>query len=480
MEQINRRDFLRRLSAGAAGCLAAGPLWRSARAWASGETGKLNFVFLLVDDLGWADLGCYGNTFHETPHIDRLARQGMRFTNAYAACPVCSPTRASILTGKYPARLHLTDWIPGRRQGPSKLLLPKWTQRLEDKEVTLAEALGPCGYVSAAIGKWHLGGGQAWPTRQGFDVNVCAGPGTPRSYFSPYRNRKLPNGPRGEYLTDRLNAEAVRFLEANKHRPFFLYLPHHAVHTPIKAKADLTERYKAKLARRPRPTGRRGRPNPAYAAMIHSVDEGVGRICAKLDELKIADRTVVILFSDNGGYVPVTSNAPLYGGKGTLFEGGIREPMIVRWPGVVAAGSTCDVPVISTDFYPTLLEIAGAGSGAPSCPDGVSLLPLLKRTGTIRREAIYWHYPHYHRTKPAGAVRRGDWKLIEYYEDGRVALFNVKDDLGEKNNLAGKRPAKAAELRKMLHDWRKAVGAQMPLPNPYYKPRKARPARGGR
>jgi len=473
MSHLNRRQFLKGVSAGAAGVL-AGRLVGPPRARAAEDAtdpSPPNIIFILADDLGWADTGCYGSTFHQTPHIDKLADAGMRFTNAYAACCVCSPTRASILTGKYPARLHLTDWIPGHGRRNARLRVPDWNKKLDLDEVTLAEALKKAGYRTASIGKWHLGGKPVWPEKQGFDHTVCNGRGSPRSYFAPYRSPKPLPGPKGEYLTDRLSEEACNFIEANRDRPFFLYLPHHAVHTPIRARQELIAGYKARLAELPAGKGPRRQRNPVYAAMIHSVDEGVGRIVAKLDELKLDERTIVVLFSDNGGLVGPTSNAPLRAGKGTLYEGGVREPCIVRFPGVVAPGTTCDTPVISNDFFPTLLALAGASEKAPPAPDGVSLLPLLKRSGTIRREAIYWHYPHYHRSRPAGAVRAGHFKLIEHYETRRCELYNLAEDLGETNDLAEKMPQKADELKKMLADWRKRVDAQMPVPNPDYKPR---------
>jgi len=466
---VNRRAFLRQAALGSLGLIGASRLAPAAEG--AGRT-RPNFVFFLVDDLGWHDVGCYGSRIYETPNIDRLARQGMRFTDGYAACPVCSPTRASILTGKYPARLHLTDWIAGSRRPYAKLAVPDWTKYLPLEEITIAEALKPAGYVSASIGKWHLGGPQYRPEAQGFDLNFAGDHrGQPPSYFWPYRIPNVKTGKQGEYLTDRLTDEALKFIEANKNTPFFLYLPHYAVHTPIQAKKDLTAKF-LKKGLRPK-----GQNSATYAAMIKSVDESVGRILARLDELGIADRTVVFFMSDNGGLEWITSNAPLRAGKGTLYEGGIREPWIVKWPGVVKPGSTCSVPVISTDFYPTILEMAGLKADPRQAPDGVSIVPLLKQTGTIQREALYWHYPHYHITKPGGAIRCGDWKLIEYYEDGRLELYNLRNDLSEKADLAARMPQKAAELRKKLDDWRRAVGAQMPTPNPKYDPSRERGAR---
>ena len=467
MNIMDRRGFLRGLGYGALGLAGSACASRAGGPWARPSKGERpNFVFILVDDLGWADTGCYGNTFYETPNIDRLAGEGMRFTAAYAACPVCSPTRASILPGKYPARPHLTDWIPGHKRPKAKLEVPVFNQELPLQEVTIAEALREAGYASASLGKWHLGHAPFYPGHQGFDVNFAGDHrGQPPSYFYPYRIPSVHEGQPGEYLTDRTTDEALRFIEQNADRPFFVYLSHYAVHTPLQAKQALIEQYKAKV--RPDQAHR----NPVYAAMVHSVDESVGRVLDKLDELGIAGRTVVFFMSDNGGLARVTSNAPLRAGKGTLYEGGIREPMIVRGPGVVEPGSLCHVPVTSVDFFPTLLEMARVTPRVKDI-DGVSLAPLLRRQGRFQRDALYWHYPHYHPggATPAGAVRCGDYKLIESYEDGRLELYDLKADIGEENNLAGQMPEKAAELRQMLHEWLEAVNAQMPSPNRDYEP----------
>jgi arylsulfatase A-like enzyme len=491
---MTRRGFLRGVGAAAAGLLGGGALGRAGAA-AEGGRKRPNFVFFLIDDLGWMDLTCQGSTFYETPNIDALAASGMRFTDAYAACPVCSPTRASILAGKYPARLNLTNYIAGRRKG--KLLPPSYVLHLPLEEVTLAEVLEEAGYATGFFGKWHLGGEGYLPTRQGFGVNVGGNHrGMPRSHFSPYRNPQLPDGPRGEYLADRLTDEAVRFLDANRGRPFLLYLSHYAVHTPLQSKKGLAAKYRAKAARLPPPKGPKFAPegnnqarqvqdHAVYAGMVQSVDESVGRVLKKLDALGLADNTVVIFMSDNGGLSTSegspTANLPLRGGKGWLYEGGIREPMIVRWPGVTKPGSLCRHPVTSTDFYPTMLEMARLPQRPKQHCDGVSIACLLRRTGRPKREAIYWHYPHYSNQggRPGGAVRAGDWKLIEFYEDSRVELYNLADDLGEKNDLAARMPAKAAELRKLLHDWRRSVRAKMPTPNPDYKPRPKRAAAKG-
>jgi arylsulfatase A len=468
---MNRRTFLQTIACSTASFSGSTWLLRSDVAWAGPPAEqKLNFVFILIDDMGWRDLACYGSSFYETPSIDRLAAQGMKFTDAYAACPVCSPTRASILTGKYPARLHLTDWIPGHARPFAKLSVPKFNQELPLEELAIAEALKPAGYASASLGKWHLGKRPFLPENQGFELNVGGDHrGQPPSYFAPYKIPSIPEGERNEYLTDRLTAEAEKFVGNSKAKPFLLYLSHYAVHTPLQAKRDTIAHFQARVK-----PGQAQR-NATYAAMVQSVDESVGHVMQKLDELKLADRTVVFFMSDNGGLIGSTSNEPLRAGKGSMYEGGIREPMIVRWPGVVQPGSICSVPVTSVDFYPTMLEIAGVEPDADNDIDGVSLVPLLKQTGGISRDALYWHYPHYHPggASPCGAIRQGDYKLIEYYEDGRAELYDLKNDIGEKDDLADKAPKKAQELLRMLTDWRKAVNAQMPTPNPNYDPKKA-------
>jgi arylsulfatase A-like enzyme len=436
----------------------------------------LNVVFILADDLGWADLGCYGSKYHKTPNLDRLAASGARFTSAYAAAPICSPTRAAILTGKYPARLNLTDWLPGRPDRPDqKLLRPKIVTELPATEVTLASALKSAGYVTGSIGKWHLGGKGSLPTDRGFDVNIAGDQsGSPLSYFAPFKakdGRSIPGletAPDGEYLTDRLTAEAEKFIEANKDKLFFLYLPHYTVHIPLKAKADLIAKYKQGAP------GEQG--NPIYATMIESLDHSVGRVLKKLDDLKLAERTLVIFTSDNGGLcvlegpnTPPTINTPLREGKGYLYEGGLRVPLIVKRPGVTKAGSVIDVPVQSIDFLPTLFEACGTKNEEK--PDGISLVPLVKGE-TLKREAIFWHYPHYSNQggKPGGAVRAGDYKLIEFYENGRRELFDVKKDIGESHNLSAEKHEVVDSLANMLRAWRMEVGAKMPTPNPDYLP----------
>jgi len=499
---MNRRQFLNNVSRTIAGTVFAGAVAAQAGVNSSGRTAARrtgrrspNIIFIMIDDMGWRDAGFMGSKYYQTPNIDRLAKQGMVFTNAYANAANCAPTRACFLTGQYTPR-HGVFTVASSARGRSKdrRLIPiENDTTLDAHHVTIAEALKPAGYVSASMGKWHMGNPPGLgPVAQGFDVNVAGNSsGSPRGgYFSPYRNPQLSdNGTRGEYLTDRLTDEALSFIEASKDRPFFLYLPHYAVHTPIQAKSELVAKYQSR-----RPAN--GQGNPRYAAMIDSVDQSVGRIMKKLDELKLTGNTVVFFFSDNGGFGGVTSMQPLRGCKGMFYEGGIREPMIVRWPGTVRPGSVCDEPVIATDFFPTLLEIAGAARPAGKILDGVSLLPLLKGAASLDREAIYWHFPAYlqgnfpgsrdtkFRTRPVGVIRKGRWKLLQYFEEwvldgGRdridtnnaIELYDLENDIGETTNLANTNKAKRDELLNMLIDWQKSVNAPIPTrPNPDYVP----------
>ena len=448
----------------------------SARA-AAPPPAKPNFVFILIDDMGWADGGCFGSKFYQTPNMNRLAAQGLRFTSAYASCAVCSPTRAALMTGKAPARLHITDWIAGEgTPKQSRFRVPDWQMRLPLTEVTLAQALKKLGYTTASIGKWHLGGTNSLPRDHGFDVNVAGGSiGHPASYFWPYGKagvvQRVPGlaeagGKQGEYLTDRLTDEGLKFIEANQDKPFFLYLPHYAVHGPLMGKEEVIEQY----GERP---GDNGQSNKVYAAMIQSVDDSVGRILKKLDELHLAEKTVVVFTSDNGGAVhfgkpPATSNAPLRMGKGYAYEGGLRVPLLVKVPWMTRAGGVCDTPVITHDWFPTLLELAGADKAASrTALDGVSIVPLLQGTGAeLARKEFFWHYPHYwNNTKvsPYSVARVGDWKLIRFYEFDREELYNLRDDLSETTDLAAQKPEKRRELSARLDAWLKQVGAQMPV-----------------
>lgn len=461
---------------------------------AAQKKSRTNFLFILVDDLGWTDLGCNGSTFYETPNVDRLCSEGMKFTDAYAACPVCSPTRASILTGRYPARLKITDYInPGGGNQPEKwkrntrLLPARYADRLPHDEVTLPETLKEAGYATFFAGKWHLGPEDFLPTDHGFDVNKggreMGGPYGGKKYFSPYGNPYLEDGPDGEHLPDRLASETVKFIKANHDKPFLAYLSFYSVHTPLMTRADLKEKYLEKRKGAPKEAwGKEGsrkvrlvQNHAVYAGMVEAMDQAVGKVLGTLRDLGLDKNTVVIFMSDNGGLSTSeghpTSNLPLRAGKGWLYEGGIREPMFIKWPGITKPGSLCSEPVTSTDFYPTMLEVAGLAQRPEQHLDGVSLAPLLRGEKTVSRDALYWHYPHYGNQggSPGAAVRAGRWKLIEFYEDHRVELYNLKEDLEEKNDLAAANPEKAEGLRKMLHTWLREVGAEAPKTNPAFK-----------
>jgi len=470
MQPLLRRDSLAAILAVAAFLLVAAPASPAQQSAPSGKrVERPNFVFLLVDDLGWSDIACFGNTFHETPNIDRLAAEGMRFTNAYAACAVCSPTRASIQTGKYPIRLGITDYIPGERHR-DKPLVTKFTKtEMPLGETTLAEALKANGYQTAFLGKWHLGGRKYYPQHQGYDINVAGNhKGHPYDgYFSPYNLEHLENGPKGEYLTDRLTDEALKILEKFREaptRPFLLFMAYYTVHMPIQSKPGIQKKYEEKKRERPDPRWK----NTGYAGMVDSLDQSVGRILEKVKALGVERNTVVIFTSDNGGvdYAKVTTNHPLRGGKGRYWEGGIREPLIVRWPGVTGSGSVCEAPVISMDFYPTLLEMAGLPLDPEQHRDGLSLVPLLEGGRALERDALFWHYPHYHCSgaRPVSAVRLGDYKFLRHYESGRKELYNLEKDLRETENLVASEPEKARELEARLDGWLKEVGAYIPVP----------------
>ncbi|MCD6564850.1 MAG: sulfatase [Bacteroidales bacterium] len=448
-----------------------------------------NFIFFLVDDLGWSDVGCYGSDYYETPNIDRLAEEGMKFTNAYATCCVCSPTRASILTGKYPGRLHITTAIPiegwKRLGGKTPLKGADYVKNLPLEEITIAEALKKVGYATASIGKWHVcDEPEYFPEYQGFDINVAGdGHGATKNYFYPYHNRwrmtknypwiewnTLPNGKPGEYLTDRLTEEALNFIEQNKDQPFFLYLSHYAVHTPIQAKENIIKKYKEKTIDK-----EKGHTNAAYAAMIESVDQSLGKLINKLKELDLAKNTIIIFTSDNGGNGRITSNYPLRGNKGNFYEGGIRVPLIIKWHGVTKSASQCNTPVICTDFYPTMLEMANLPAMPEQHMDGVSIVPLLNNNGALGRDAIYWHFPNYigaghpNPARPCGVIRYNDWKLIESFEDGSLELYYLKNDMKEEKDLSNEMPEKAKELQGMLEKWRDRVHVQMPKNNPAFE-----------
>jgi len=455
-----RRDFVKAAGFGLAGWAMSGLLAKAK----SAPGDKPNIIFILADDLGWAELGCYGNTFNETPNLDRLAKQGMRFTDAYAAAPVCSPYRAALMTGQYPARVGITDY-----------LRPNDKNHLSTEYVTIAEVLKSAGYATGIIGKWHLtgyanhGAEEFPPAMHGFDETIVsenrgiAG----GSYFHPYHfNREIQKRLSGEeYLVDRCNLEAVEFIERHKDGPFFLYLSHYAVHTRLNGKPELVAEFEKKPGVGKGPKA--GRNNPHLATQLKSIDEGVGMIVKKLGELGLSDDTVLVFTGDNGGEDRVTSNAPFRAGKSTLYEGGIRVPLIVRYPKIVPAGIVCRTPTSNIDFYPTLCQLAGAGHNSKQHIDGVSLLPLLKNPqAPLQRDELFWHYPlekpHFLGGHSSGAVRKGDWKLIEYYDTGQKELYNLGDDISEKNNLADKNPEKVTELQGLLKAWRKDVGAKIP------------------
>lgn len=496
------------------------------------ESAKPNVIIFLVDDMGWSDVACYGSEFYDTPNIDRLADEGLRFTDAYATCHVCSPSRASIMTGKYPARLKLTDWLTGRREFPFQRLNNAFiNQALPLEEITLAEVLKQNGYRTAQLGKWHLGESEMGPLTQGFDIQIPQNwyKGWPKAgYHAPFQLDGL-GGKEGDYLTDRLTDKALAFIQGNKDKPFFLYLSHFAVHDPIQGRADLVEKYEKRRAQLPpdeKPFVLEGNPdasevyspgqlgkmihediyadyrvlskqmvkikqrqdNPQFAAMVESIDESLGRVIGKLESLGISENTIIIFTSDNGGMAGAnfgrpdrvvspakldaafsTSNLPLRGAKGWMYEGGIRVPLIIKWPGKGVPGSVSDVPVIGTDYYPTILDMVGIPKIPDQHADGVSLAPLFNKSGTIDRDAIYWHFPHYSNhgmQSPGAAIRSGKYKLLEYFENGTVQLFDLESDIGEENNLAETRPEIANKMRRKLHQWYKEVDAEMMPPNP--------------
>jgi arylsulfatase A-like enzyme len=450
---------------------------------ANSET-KTNFVFILVDDLGWKDLGCFGSGFYQTPNIDALAASGTKFTNAYAACPVCSPTRASILTGKYPPRVDITDFInpaggnqPENWKRKTKMLPAPFSKELALDEVTIAERLKESGYATFFAGKWHLGGEGFLPQNQGFDINQGGiergGPYGGKKYFSPYGNSQLEDGPDGEHLPDRLASETVKFMSDNKDKPFLAYLSFYSVHTPLIARDDLEQKYldiKSRIRLAGPIWGKEGKrkvrlvqEHAVYAAMVDAMDQAVGKVLKGLDDLGLAENTVVIFMSDNGGLSTSeghpTSNAPLRAGKGWMYEGGIREPMIVRAPGITTAGSECETHLTSVDFYPTMLELADIANEQEI--DGRSFLPALKGEG-FDRGPIFWHYPHYGNQggEPTAAVRDGNWKLIQFYEDDSVELYDLGNDIGEANDLSEANPEVVAKMKKQLTDWQESVGAK--------------------
>jgi arylsulfatase A-like enzyme len=452
----------------------------------------LNFVFIMADDLGQRDLGCYGSTFYETPHLDALAEEGMRFTAAYAACPVCSPTRASLQTGKYPARLHTTDFFGGPQPDEArteprfqrrKLLPAPYLERLPLEEVTIAEALKGAGYATFFAGKWHLGGPGFLPQQQGYQENQGGNQaGHPKSYFSPYQNPQLTDGPPVEHLDLRLADETARFIDDHRDQPFFVCFCPYEVHVPLQTTDELRQKYEAKAQLQANAEHRFGREGDSkvrlaqdhavYAGMVETMDAAVGRVLAALEEAGVADHTAVFFTSDNGGLSTAegspTSNLPWRAGKGWMYEGGLRVPLIVRWPGVARPGATCDQYTSSVDYYPTMLAMAGLAPRPQQTLDGKSFVPLLKSDQGFQRGPIYWHYPHYGNQggQPAAAIRDGDWKLIKFFEADRVELYNLRNDFSEQHDLAKGEPERAAAMLAQLEQWQERVGARFPSPKP--------------
>lgn len=448
----------------------------------SASAGLPNFVVILVDDLGYMDIGANNpDCFYETPSIDGLAASGMRFTDGYAANPVCSPTRYSLMTGKYPSRVDATDWFSGKRTGTFNHAAFRSEMPLE--EITLAQMLKAKGYATFFAGKWHLGeGDEYYPHNRGFDINIGGyfrgGPYTGKRYFAPFKNPQIKvESPPGDHLPDRLARETAQFIEANKDEPFLAYLSFYSVHTPLMGRPDLVEKYEQRaqaiegkeFAGEEQVFGDKPRrvrilqKHAVYAAMVEAMDQAVGKVLQQLEDSGVADNTVVVFTSDNGGLSTAegspTSNLPLRGGKGWVYEGGIREPWIVRYPGVTKPGAVSHEPICSIDLYPTVASAVGVQLEREV--DGVDLTPALKDE-QLEREALYWHYPHYSNQGgfPGGAVRMGDYKLVERYEDGRVHLYNLAEDLGEANDLAAEHPKRVKQMRQQLHDWYRTVDAK--------------------
>ncbi|WP_309383946.1 sulfatase [Cerasicoccus frondis] len=459
-----------------------------------------NIILVFMDDLGWRDLGCYGSTFYETPRLDAFAQEGVRFTDAYASSPVCSPSRASILTGRYPARVGVTQYIGGFSEG--KLCDVPYFQCLPHSERTIASILKDVGYQTWHVGKWHLGGNRTAPETHGFDVNLGGGEkGHPyKGYFSPYELPNLEDGPAGEYLTDRLTDEAIRLIEsaqADDAAPFFLNFWHYAVHTPIESPPELVEKYQAKAKamgldqvdalepgeafpcshkKNQRVMRRRIQSDPDYAAMIENMDTNFGRLLDALERTGQAENTIIVYTSDNGGLATAegspTSNAPLAEGKGWMYEGGTREPLMVRWPGKIAAGQCTQEPVTSPDVFCTLLDAAGVEPEHRAPIDGASFMPLLQGEA-FERGPIFWHYPHYSNQggTPGCSMRHGDYKLIEFFEDGNLELYNLRSDIAEEHNLADAQPETVQQMKAALDTWKTEIEALIPKRNPNWEAR---------
>ncbi len=489
---MKRRDFLKTTAAFAGGVLFSNKVFD----FKIGSTRKPNIILIFIDDMGWQDVGFMGSTYYETPNIDQLAADGMIFTDAYANAANCAPTRACLNSGKYSPRHGIyTVGTSERGQSKDRKIIPtENTTILDPSFVTIAESLKAGGYTTASMGKWHLGADSrtppTGPEAQGFDLNIGGDTsGGPGDYWSPFNRPNMPTDPNkpNEYITDRINDEAVAFIEANKDTPFYLYLTHYAVHSPIQAKEELIAHYENKP-----PSDGQGdlSTSATYAAMIESVDQGVEMIVNKLEELNLTNDTVIVFTADNGGYCWATTMPGLRGSKGMFYEGGIREPFCVKWPGVVQPGTTCDVPIISLDLYPTFLEMAGIEKPQDLILDGESLVPLMKQTGSLSRQAIFWHFPAYlqaygceggsnpnpkFRAEPLSVIRKGEWKLIENFQPDPepfiYELYNLATDILETNNLADINTAKRDELIADLHAWQQATNAPIPTnPNPDYVP----------
>ena len=448
--------------------------------WLQGyaQKAKPNVIFIMVDDLGYKDVGYMGGTFFETPNIDALSKEGLVFTNSYAGAANCAPSRACLMTGQNTPRHGIYTVSPSARGNSKdrKLIPTQNTNVLAEEEVTLGHLFKNAGYVTGTFGKWHLG---TDPTKQGFQVNVGGNkrgnPGA-NGYFSPYNVGNLENGPKGEHLTDRLTTEAIKFIETNKETPFFLYLPYYSVHTPIEAKPELIKKYKAKQAKNIKGI------NPAYAAMVETTDSNIGRLLEIVKELGLAQNTMVVFTSDNGGIASIATQLPLRAGKGSYYEGGIRVPTIIKWPKVVPI-STTDTPIVNLDFYATFKDLLG-GNFPDKELDGISIMPLIKGKN-IPERPLFWHFPIYlqayngpkddardtkFRTRPGSVIRLGDWKLHQYFEDNEIELFNLKTDPGERNNVIESHPKEVEKMMGLLEEWRNNIEAPIPSNlNPNYE-----------
>lgn len=431
---------------------------------------KTNVIFIYADDLGVMDVGFMGDKRYHTPNLDKLSTEGMVFSEAYAPAANCAPSRGALLSGQWAARTGMyTVGNPARGNAKTRKLVPIKNKRsLERENTSLLKVFQENGYTTCQIGKWHVG---KYPKELGVDISIGGGhKGHPKTYYSPYKSATIVDGPEGEYLTDRVTDEAIKFVTNHKAKPFFLYLPYFSIHTPLEARKDILKKY----------IGRKG-INADYAAMVHALDENIGRLLKSIDELGLRNDTIVVFSSDNGGIASYSDQAPFRAGKGCYYEGGIRIPLIVRWPGKIKEGSKCEMPVTQLDFYPTLLHATGLKTPTDKVLDGVNIMPLLLQSGTIKKRGLYWHFPIYlqgfekgargplFRTRPGSVIRYGKWKLHEFFEDGGFELYNLENDIGESNNLAQSHPEKLNELREMLYAWRKSTNSPVPTKlNPKY------------